>query len=188
MRWFYIVNIVYFLSLSAAVYAERVILPPGQLAQSQTTPTESWFTQIKPYCNPVEVAMAMQRDPPPSDEQGQALAAACYALAGKIDNARDKINGLPGDRREWAAGIVFEIAHPIADEGDDASAGPIMQMVVEYSPRHFMALYHAGMALYGTGNRGKAEEDLVRFLDIYKTNDSWTENAKQTLEKIRSHS
>ena len=94
--------------------------------------------------------MAMKNIPPPSDDTSQAYAAACYALAGKIDKASLVLNSFPSGRQSWAANVVFNVAHSIADAGDDKSAGPIMQLVVGYSPDHYMALYHAGISLYAT--------------------------------------
>jgi hypothetical protein len=48
----------------------------------------SWFAQIKPFCNAVEVEVQQQHLPPPAGSDGAGYAAACYALAGKIDRAR----------------------------------------------------------------------------------------------------
>lgn len=49
---------------------------------------------------------------------------------------------MPKKQQEKAAGIVFRIGHPVADAGDDESAGPIMNLVVKYQPWNYMALYH----------------------------------------------
>jgi len=130
--------------------------------------------------------MAFKRMPPPPDNTSQAYASACYALAGKIEKARQKIDNFPKNKQAWAANIVFDVAHPIADMGDDESAGPIMQLVVEYYPNHFMALYHAGISLYATGHINDAERHLTHFLTLYKNNDSWRERAESVLDKIRS--
>ena len=52
-----------------------------------------WFAQVKPFCNAVEVEVRQQQLPPPATVEGAGYSAACYALAGKIERARD------GDRR-----------------------------------------------------------------------------------------
>src|SRR4051794_10176696 len=91
-----------------------------------------WFAAMKPFCNAVEVEIVHGRHPAPATIQGQGLSAACYALAGKIDSARAIIDRLAGPERYQAAGIVFDIAHPVADAGDNRSAGPIMELVVSY--------------------------------------------------------
>ena len=110
-----------------------------------------WFQRMKPFCNTVEVEIALRNTPAPAGADGAAYAAACLALAGRIDDARAAIAALPVSDRAGAAGVVFDVAHPIADAGDDRSAGPIMGLVVEFWPNHYMALYHAGMASYGLG-------------------------------------
>jgi hypothetical protein len=148
-------------------------------------PTEhEWFLAIKSNCNAVEVELAHRMHPPSSTLEGQAFSAACYALAGKIDAARRVIDQLPSESRHRAAGIVFEIAHPVADAGDDRSAGPIMELVVEYWPNHYMALYHAGMAEFALGQPALARKNLLAFLSFYKQNDGWTRNARVTLDRL----
>ena len=146
---------------------------------------EGWFRRIKPLCNTLEVELAVRTSPPPGTVEGAGYAAACYALAGRIESARTLISALdPADR--WkAAGIVFDIGHPIADAGDDRSAGPIMGLVVEFWPQHYMALYHAGMANATIGETRLARQQLEQFLKLYHQSDGWRSNALQVLERIR---
>jgi hypothetical protein len=59
-----------------------------------------------------------------------------------------------------------------------------MELVVDYIPDHYMALYHAGMAEYMLGQRDLAKRNLTEFLRFYHENDGWTANAKQVLERI----
>ena len=149
-------------------------------------PTEhEWFLAIKSNCNAVEVELAHRMHPPSATMEGQAFSAACYALAGKIDVARRVIDQLPSETRHRAAGIVFEIAHPVADAGDNRSAGPIMELVVEYWPNHYMALYHAGMAEFALGQPVLARKNLQAFLSFYHENDGWTNSARRTLELLK---
>ena len=145
----------------------------------------SWFAQIKPFCNAVEVEVQQQRTPAPSDASGAGYSAACYALAGKIDRARAVIDSLPTRLRPQAAGIVFNVGHPVADAGDDASAGPIMRLVVEYTPENYMALYHAGISEYQLGQYDYARTHLERFLELYQPEDGWRANAREVLGRIR---
>ncbi len=182
MRWLYGVNLLFLLIVSTVMYTGVLSNP---LLGNMTMNKDTWFESIKPYCNPVEVGMAIKRNPPPKQDKSQAYAAACYALAGKIDKAQQKLDGFPSGKRPWAANIVFNVAHPIADMGDDESAGPIMQLVVRYYPNHYMALYHAGISLYATGHTKDAKRHLTRFLELYKINDSWRKKAKSVLAKIR---
>src|SRR5262245_14552843 len=50
-----------------------------------------WFQSMKPFCNTVEVEVALRNTPAPEGSQGVAYTAACLALAGRIDGARDAI-------------------------------------------------------------------------------------------------
>jgi hypothetical protein len=145
---------------------------------------DAWFGQIKPFCNAVEVDFAHQRSPAPATPHGAGYSAACYGLAGKIDSARAVIDRLPADARPLAAGIVFNVGHPVADAGDDKSAGPIMALVIDYQPDNYMALYHAGMSEYVLGQPDPARTHLRRFLELYSSQDGWRSNAKQVLERL----
>jgi tetratricopeptide (TPR) repeat protein len=143
-----------------------------------------WFAAMKPFCNAVEVEIVHSLHPAPGTLEGQGLSAACYALAGKIDSARAIIDRLAEPDRYRAAGIVFDIAHPVADAGDNRSAGPIMELVISYWPNHYMALYHAGMAEYALGQSALAMRNLTAFLSYYHENDGWTRSARETLERL----
>ena len=144
----------------------------------------TWFAAIKPYCNSVEVETAQQRFPAPTTADGLGYSAACFALAGRIDQARAAIERLPSGDRSYAAGIVFNTGHPVADAGDDKSAGPIMELVIEYQPDNYMALYHAGMSEYVLGQPGPAAEHLRRFLQLYSSPDGWRSNAVEVLGRL----
>src|SRR5687768_15269190 len=143
---------------------------------------DAWFARIKPFCNAVEVDFAHQKSPAPATPQGIGYSAACYGLAGKIDSARAAIDRLPADERPLAAGIVFNVGHPVADAGDDKSAGPIMALVIEYQPDNYMALYHAGISEYVLGQPDAARTHLRRFLQLYKSPDGWRSKATQVLD------
>ena len=143
-----------------------------------------WFDRIKPYCNSVEVLTAVRRTPPPEHRDSPGYQAACYALAGKIAEADDLLAGLPDDRADHAAGIVFDVGHPVADAGDDDSAGPIMRLVVKYQPRNFMALYHSGISSYNLGDLALARAHLKRFLALYDREDGWRRNGLTVLARI----
>lgn len=143
-----------------------------------------WFQSVRQYCNPVEVETQMSWQPPPTSPEGDMYKAACYALAGRIDRARDVIEELPEGRRYQAAGVVFEAGHPAADAGDDIAAGPLMELVVDYWPNHYMALYHAGAARFEKGDVDLAEGYLERFLVEYTADDGWSGRARSMLERM----
>lgn len=143
-----------------------------------------WFAQIKPSCNAVEVDVRQRQFPAPAGTEGAGYSAACYALAGKIDKAREIIDGLDPSDRPAAANIVFNIGHPVADAGDDQAAGPIMRLVVDYTPGNFMAVYHAGISEFMLGQHDLARTHLEQFLTMYKPEDYWRGNARKVLEQI----
>ena len=117
--------------------------------------------------------------------QGVGYHAACFALAGKIDDARHLIDGLDQGGRQTAAYIVFNVGHPVADAGDDRSAGPIMELVIDYLPNDYMALYHAGMAEYMLGQRDLSRKNLEAFLKLYQQDDGWRRNGLEVLGRLK---
>ena len=143
-----------------------------------------WFRAIRPFCNAVEVETRHRWMPPPESAEGHAFSAACYALAGRIDRAREIVLGQPVADRWQTAGVVFDVAHPVADAGDDLSAGPIMELVAEAWPNHYMALYHAGMSRYELGQPDRARVHLTAFLEYYDQDDGWRRNALRVLSEI----
>ena len=145
-----------------------------------------WFSSMKSYCNPVEVDTRLTWSPAPRSADGTAYEAACFALAGRMDSARERILRLPEDQRWKAAGVVFNVGHPVADAGDDLAAGPIMELVVDFWPNHYMALYHAGAARYALGNHGAAHKYLVSFLEYYDPDDGWRRNALSMMAQIEA--
>lgn len=161
-------------------------LVPSEFIPSAQPPVGAagWFASVKPFCNTVEVETVLERQRPPAGVEGAGYAAACWALAGKLDRARRVIRSVPSDERHQAAGIVFEVTHPVADAGDDRSAGPIMALVVEFWPNHAMALYHAGMSAYALGEASAARRYLDAFLVHYEGNDGWRSSATAALERL----
>lgn len=184
-----------FLALSGVLVVTRGIAPPPRWpwpsdshppAASMTPKNGAgqWFAAIRPHCNAVEVQTRHRWSPAPEGAAGAGFSAACFALAGRIDLARSIIDELDGDDRRRAAAIVFDVGHPVADAGDDRSAGPLMALVVEYWPNHHMALYHAGMARLGLGETAAAQDYLHRFLEHYGPDDGWTRAARSALAEL----
>ncbi|HYU15419.1 MAG TPA: tetratricopeptide repeat protein [Candidatus Acidoferrum sp.] len=188
LRFLYLAGLGYLgICLAALAFRPAAPLshPGGRLAVAPGRgDAGAWFAAIKPFCNSVEVETAQQRNPAPSGADGQGYSAACYALAGRIDQARTVIGRLMARDRSYAAGIVFGVGHPVADAGDDKSAGPIMELVIEFQPENYMALYHAGMSEYVLGQPGPAIEHLRRFLELYRSNDGWRTNAIEVLQRL----
>lgn len=190
MRALYTLGLLYVALCGALLWAGRpgpvtgsapVAAPHGPVT-AMSGP--EWFQRMKPFCNPVEVETQLRFVPPPPGFEGAAYGAGCFALAGKIDRARELIAALDADGRLRAANIVFDLAHPVADAGDDKSAGPIMALVVEFSPDNYMALYHAGASEFILGQPDLSRQHLVRFLDLYRQNDGWRSNAIDMLARL----
>ena len=161
--------------------------PPPKPAKSNLSTEQQWFQNIKSRCNSVEVVTAMRNNAYPKSTKGIGYAASCYALAGRIDLADKIIQTLPVSKRVYAAEVVFHIGHPVADAGDDRSAGPIMDLVLRYWSNNYMALYHAGMSAYVLNDYAKAETHLNNFLHIYQRQDYWTNKAKDALKRIQQN-
>ena len=159
-------------------------LPVPTVVRPDGSAADQWFAAMKPYCNSVEVDVRIRQTPAPKTTQGSGFAAACFALAGKIDRARAIIAQLPGGDQAAAAAVLFNVAHPVADAGDDVSSGPMMELVLEHWPNNYMALYHAGMSEYELGQTALAEKHLRAFVEIYVAPDGFTKAAQNTLRKI----
>lgn len=159
--------------------------PPPEIPDRPVTPS-AWFEAVRNDCTPQDAVTAVRRSPPPQTEEGRIFEAACYALAGRVDDARRLVEGLPVPRRRWAAGIIFDAGHPTADAGDEVAAGPLMELVVEFWPDHYMALYHAGAGAHQMGDGKRASGYLTRFLEEYPIADGWRSRAEGMLERIRA--
>lgn len=158
---------------------------PGlQLLTPPPVDAATWLSEARPYCTANEVDARLRSHPAPSTLNGSMHRAACLALAGRIQDAHAVIEKLPRGKRGPAADVVFAVGHPIADRGDELGAGPLMELVVEYRPDHYMALYHAGSAAWQRGDLYAARMYLTRFLEVYAVSDGWRSNATSMLEAI----
>lgn len=164
--------------------AQPTVSPSVPVQLSVDGDAAAWFQRVKPYCNAVEVNVLQRQAPAPANVEGTGYHAACFALAGRIDDARRIIDSLHADARPSAAAIVFEVGHPVADAGDDRSAGPIMELVVSYTPDNYMAVYHAGMAEFALGQNELARRNLESFMRLYSQEDGWRSSARGALEKM----
>ena len=144
----------------------------------------TWFTVTKPFCNSVEVDFQLRQNPAPPGVPGLGYSAACYALAGLLGRADSVITSVQGQERLQVVAIVFDVAHPVADAGDDRAAGPIMELVVQHWPNHYMALYHAGMSAYTLEQHDRARIHLRAFLKFYSADDGWRRNAIEKLKRL----
>ena len=157
---------------------------PSPSPRPSTASGPQWFAAMKPFCNSVEVDVRERYSPPPATSEGAGYAAACFALAGKMERARAIIEGIAPSGRAAAANVLFNVAHPVADAGDDRASGPMMELVLDYWPDNYMALYHAGMSEFSLGQSELAQKHLRKFLHMYTAEDGFTQNAKQALRTM----
>lgn len=178
-------------ALSAALLVRGPVITepaygPDMVAIFSGSDAYAWFQRVRPSCNAVEVQVRLRGEPPPAGVEGTGFGAACLALAGRVAEARERILELSEAERASAAAIVFGVGHPVADMGDDASAGPIMRLVVEFAPWNYMAQYHAGMSYYALGEMDLARTHLDLFLAGYGVEDGWRANALTILERLEA--
>lgn len=171
---------------SVAPTLVSTVQTPSRPTPVASSSGEQWFASMKPYCNQVEVDVRIRYTPAPNTSEGAGYAAACFALAGKIDRARAIIENMPAGDRGAAANVLFNVAHPVADAGDDRASGPMMELVLDYWPNNYMALYHAGMSEYSLGLTSLAEKHLRAFLGLYNSPDGFTNAARAALAKIEA--
>jgi hypothetical protein len=157
---------------------------PASAAQPPSAAT--WFERARQHCNPVEASNYIRKNPAPADDpQSLGYTAACFALAHRIDDARAVLRTADSETRSAAIQTVFRIVHPVADAGDDVAAGPVMELVLEFWPGNYMAVFHAGMAAYANKDDDRARRHLERFMTIYKKKDGWNQRATRALDIIQ---
>ena len=111
-------------------------------------------------------------------------------------------DGMPGRRRAAAlaalillplsaASLYLSLGSPEltkrpleAGRGLSPEQSPIMELVVEFWPAHYMALYHAGAAEAGLGQTDLARKNLKAFLELYHAEDGWRSSAKSILGRL----
>jgi len=190
MRKLYLLGSMYVVLCAFVVFKPKPAPPPRPTTHVNQTPVQfggtgaQWFQAMKPFCNALEVETQHKYHPAPRTVEGSGYSAACFALASKIDMARAVIESLPPSDRGTAANIVFNVGHPVADAGDDKSAGPIMELVIAFWPENYMALYHAGMSEYVLGQLDPARDHLKKFVELYHENDGWRTNALEVLNRL----
>jgi hypothetical protein len=154
--------------------------PDPEPVRKETDPA-AWFAGIRARCTPAEVTLATDLNRPPPGVQGVGYEAACFALAGRVPKARAILLGLPEGDRVQAAAQVYDVGQRLAGEGRHEAAGPLMELVLEFWPNHYLALYEAGSARFTQGDHTAASDFLARFLDIYVGNDDLVANAQRMM-------
>src|SRR5262245_1101735 len=165
----------------AAQYVWRIGATSSIVVVEQATASEP-RSALPAGCTPLEVEETIR-----SAAMNDVDRVTCLAVAGKIDRARLMLRAMPLETQSRVIAHVFAVAHPIADRGDDASAGPIMWLVVEFWPQNYMAVFHAGMADFALGRDDTARTQLENFLQMYPPQDVWRARAERALAAIGAH-
>lgn len=157
--------------------------PEPVLVAPPATPG-AWFELMRPRCTPASVQLSVDLQPPPEGTHGTGYEAACFALASDIAKARALVLGLPEENRLEAVSVVFNVAQAMVEGGQETAAGPLMELVVEFWPRHYVALYQAGVTRYAAGDYTHARLYLARFLEVYIQSDHRTARARRMIDEM----
>ena len=162
------------------------VVTPTPESGSSALPAD-WFESIKARCTPSEARIITDVRPPPPSHEGTAYKATCFALADDIPMARALILGLPVESHTVAAGILFDVTGATYDPLVTAAAGPLLELVLEFWPNHYLALFYAGSVRYAGGDFSGAAPLLERFLESHGHDDGWSNDARGMLDSIRGH-
>lgn len=163
------------------------VAPQAESEAAASDSVEDWIERVMHFCNPQDVDLFTDLDPPPDTDDGTAQEAACFALAGRIPKSRALILGLAPDRRTRAVGTVYDVTMATLTTEVDPALGPVMELVLEFWPNHYLALYHAGSSRFMRGDLEEASHYLDRFLDVYVGDDRLAADARRMLIAARGY-
>jgi hypothetical protein len=160
--------------------------PPAPTPPSPTPPATpaEWYRRIEPSCTPSDVRLAVDLNRPPTGTVGAGYEAACFAVAMDMAKARALILGLPEQDRLQAVSVIFNVAQAMVDRGEEMPAGPLMELVLEFWPNHYVALFEAGATRFAVGDYTHARAYLERFLEVYAPDDQRTQRAQRMMAQI----
>lgn len=167
------------LSAASVVVVMRLRGGDGPEHPARASAVTGWWSRAGSQCTPLGVELAIR-----NREWTDIERTTCLAIAGKISDARTRLAAMSSADRSAALEQIFAIAHPIADAGDDRSAGPIMTLIADEWPENFMAVFHAGMAEFALGNDAAARTQLEKFHTMYGRDDVWRARATKALADI----
>lgn len=156
---------------------------PSKPPPPPATPAE-WYRRIEPSCTPSDVRLAVDLNRPPAGTSGTGYEAACFAVAMDMPKARALILGLPEQDRLQAVSVLFNVAQDMVDRGQEMPAGPLMELVLEFWPNHYVALFEAGATRFAIGDYPHARTYLQRFLEVYAPDDQRTQRAQRMMEEM----
>lgn len=163
-------------------YETRLDTPAYQ-ASDYPYSAERWFLFNRQYCNQTEADVYLHHYPPPSgDPDTPVYVAACFALAGQLDDAKEVIDRLGAKRRMKVAATIYEVVDPV--QVSHPSAAPLMELVLEYWPSHQLALYYAGMARLELGDDRVARRHLETFLEYHAESPALARQVRRALRSL----
>jgi hypothetical protein len=158
------------------MYAPEPVIPEPEFAEMYPTTldgfggvvsrfdADQWIRSMWRACNAGDLEADASWRPPPPTPHGQMYLAACVALAGQIERARDIIDALPEANRTEAAGVLSTATFPAARQERYEVAGPAMELVLEHWPTMEGAIFHAGRGRLATGDLDGARDYLLRYV------------------------
>jgi serine/threonine protein kinase len=159
-------------------------LMSGMPADLAATEGAVWFAKVRGHCNSASLRSTLTGLPPPDNDSGLAFAAACAAVAGDLNLAREKIAAT--DDPKYASWPTFAVAHPLADQrNDDPAVANIMRLVLEFWPENFLANYHAGITEF-IQRDNRAAQHLGAVIQYYPTEDDFKATARTLLQELVS--
>lgn len=164
----------------ATVRSPDAPVPP----QAPPATPADWFASIHTKCTPANVQLAVDLSRPPEGTIATGYEAACFAIAADRSKARALILGLPEGTRLEAASVVFNVAQAMVERGQEMAAGPLMELVLEFWPNHYVALFEAGVTRYTEGDYTHARIYLQRFLDVYVQDDQRSQRAMRMIDEM----
>jgi len=167
----------------AVTVAPRAEPPEPPPPAPPATPAE-WYRRIEPSCTPSGVRLAVDLNRPPTGILGTGYEAACFAVAMDMPKARALILGLPEQDRLQAVSVLFNVAQGMVDRGEEMPASPLMELVLEFWPNHYVALFEAGATRFAIGDYMHARAYLERFLEIYVPDDQRTQRAQRMMAQM----
>ncbi|MBS1148537.1 MAG: protein kinase [Myxococcaceae bacterium] len=159
-------------SIALVVALGAVSLPLGGFAILQTVRNNNpklWFDDHRKFCNPLQVTRALQNSPPPEEPLGQAFAAGCLAIAGKLSEADATIAAMPlQSDREAAAEILYALGDSTENKTHDYAAGaPLFALAFKHAPNNHQYVYYLAFGELELGKRQEAREHLELFLKLF---------------------
>jgi len=145
---------------------------------------EQWFESIQVGCRRTagdEWLRSILRGPP--TDYGEMYEAACLALAGRIDQARSRLEAFSEARRSVAVNVLLSTATPIHRAEDYQSSVPVMELVLEFQPYNTYVKYQVGLGHMRLGNQ-EAGGALLREVLAQNLPRAWREHATELLEEL----